>query len=300
MPTKAELEKEIKELRECNAVLSERLSRSRASEFGEAAMNDLKTTVDTKVKAANQSAGMNGEWLLKDLAVVAPLIGSGFAFAYVVGYFSAFDISWFPFFSLSEHVVFALRALPVAIGMSVPLMIALRFAELRSHWKWLHGKDTWFAHVWISILAVASVYAFLSNHIGMLAGFALMGVATFIRSRVSFSSLANLLYWATTMMVLSLVIGFISGSSWKFHLPMTPSMRVDLGKDIDLHLSNGSFVRSVVGRVIFVGTIGVLFYDEDDRDLILLPLKSISSIVDCPATNPCQRDARRTVNTPPP
>ena len=52
----------------------------------------------------------------KDLAVVGPVILSTFAFAYVVGYFYAFDIDWFPFFTLPEHLVFALRALPIAIG----------------------------------------------------------------------------------------------------------------------------------------------------------------------------------------
>jgi hypothetical protein len=43
-------------------------------------------------------------------------VATGFAFSYVVGYFLAFDISSFSFFSLSEHVVFALWALPIAIG----------------------------------------------------------------------------------------------------------------------------------------------------------------------------------------
>jgi len=46
---------------------------------------------------------MDRNWSWKDLPVVGPVIGSSFAFAYVVGYFYAFDIAWFPFFSLPEH-----------------------------------------------------------------------------------------------------------------------------------------------------------------------------------------------------
>jgi hypothetical protein len=43
---------------------------------------------------------------LKGLTGVIPILMSAFAFAYVVGYFLAFDLAWFPFFSLSEHIVF--------------------------------------------------------------------------------------------------------------------------------------------------------------------------------------------------
>jgi len=67
----------------------------------------------------------NREWSPKDLVTIVPLVATSFAFAFVVGYFFAFDISWFPFFSLSEHIVFALRALPVAVGAAAFFLIAL-------------------------------------------------------------------------------------------------------------------------------------------------------------------------------
>ena len=52
------------------------------------------------------------QFSVSQLIAGLPLLASGFAFMYVVGYFLAFDLAWFAFFSLSEHVVFALRALP--------------------------------------------------------------------------------------------------------------------------------------------------------------------------------------------
>jgi hypothetical protein len=41
---------------------------------------------------------------LTGLTAVIPLLLSGFAFAYVVGYFLAYDLGWFSVFSLSEQI----------------------------------------------------------------------------------------------------------------------------------------------------------------------------------------------------
>jgi hypothetical protein len=60
-------------------------------------------------------------------------VASAFAFVYGVGCFSAFDIAWFTFFSLQDHV----SALPVAIGLLVGLLIALRFFHVQSLSEWL-------------------------------------------------------------------------------------------------------------------------------------------------------------------
>jgi len=60
-----------------------------------------------------------------DLVIHAPALASLFALTYVVGYFYAFDIAWFPFFSFTEQLVFALRALPTAIGAFVVFLIAV-------------------------------------------------------------------------------------------------------------------------------------------------------------------------------
>jgi hypothetical protein len=53
-------------------------------------------------------------WTWNDLTTAVPVIATSFAFAFNVGYFTA-DIGWFSIFSLQEHVVFALRAIPVAV-----------------------------------------------------------------------------------------------------------------------------------------------------------------------------------------
>jgi hypothetical protein len=87
-------------------------------------------------------------------------LASLFAFAYVIGYFYAYDITWFPFFTLTEHLVFALRAIPFAIVASVIFMVVVNYsvkcdessykpsATLKQCFRWLR----W---VWICFLVVA-------------------------------------------------------------------------------------------------------------------------------------------------
>jgi hypothetical protein len=90
---------------------------------------------------------MDEKWWLNNLTVVVPVTASAFAFAYVVGYFYAFDIAWFPSFSLSDHLVFALRALPVAIGASVGLLTALRCSPDHRLCRWFRDKSSWFTRL---------------------------------------------------------------------------------------------------------------------------------------------------------
>jgi hypothetical protein len=97
--------------------------------------------------------------------------------------FLAFDISWFPFFSLSEHVVFALRALPIAIGASVLFLVALRYPQIQAHWKFLREKSHRFSIAWICILAGAPVLALLGAHFALCLSFCLIALGAFIYPR---------------------------------------------------------------------------------------------------------------------
>ena len=54
---------------------------------------------------------------IKDFFVLSPIIGTALALIYDVGYFYGVGISYFTLFSLSEHIVFALPALPVALSL---------------------------------------------------------------------------------------------------------------------------------------------------------------------------------------
>jgi hypothetical protein len=55
---------------------------------------------------------------IKSLTVVGPLLASTLAVTYDVGFFYGSDIGFFTFFSLTEHLVFALQAAPFAVVAS--------------------------------------------------------------------------------------------------------------------------------------------------------------------------------------
>jgi hypothetical protein len=51
---------------------------------------------------------------LKTLAVIGPVFASALAVLYDVGFFTGINIDFFTFFTLSEHLLFALQAIPYA------------------------------------------------------------------------------------------------------------------------------------------------------------------------------------------
>jgi hypothetical protein len=62
---------------------------------------------------------------VKELLVVLPVLGTTLAVTYDVGFFYGLDIAYFTLFSLAEHVVFALQALPFAFGAALIIPAAV-------------------------------------------------------------------------------------------------------------------------------------------------------------------------------
>ena len=67
---------------------------------------------------------------LREVAVLVPVIGTSIAITYDVGFFWGLDIKYFTLFSLTEHLVFAMEALPIALGLS--FIIGLLFAAFKA------------------------------------------------------------------------------------------------------------------------------------------------------------------------
>jgi hypothetical protein len=220
---------------------------------------------------------MNEEWSSKDLATLVPFVAAGFAFSYVVGYFLAFDISWFPFFSLSEHIVFAIRALPIAIAASVGFLIALQLPHFRSSWY----SGVFIA--WIGLLLLAAIWLLLGSHFALCVSLLLVAAGATVHHRTPAPQMSfiNILYWTITLMVLCMIAGYGSAKSatlaWNFDkaskqyvhhtvFPLTPAMVLRLKNKkptvADEDASDaGDDQTCTVGQVIFVGSAGVLIYD---------------------------------------
>ena len=78
-----------------------------------------------------------------------------------MGYFSAFDIDYFSLFSLSEHIVFALQALPAAIGLTmiayvmlvVPWGFSIKVTHPQFRWVLLSLLLVGFGALWLQLAA---------------------------------------------------------------------------------------------------------------------------------------------------
>jgi hypothetical protein len=216
---------------------------------------------------------MNQEWLddaAKGIGVPAAL--SFFAYAYVVGFFLASDLAWFSFFTLSEHVVFAFRAIPIAVGASVVLV------ALYPRWR----DRSWFRWIWTSVLFSVGVLSFLSNHFVMAIIVFLVAIVEVERRRDNtFLEKNTMLYWfyvILNLMILSIVAGFVSAMTWvsdfMLHLPLTPWMIVELKDPI---IDNQKIIS---GRVMFAGESRILFY-EPGVGTHLLRSEDIQHIDEC-------------------
>jgi hypothetical protein len=227
---------------------------------------------------------IDAKFLLKDLTVIIPFVASSFAFAFVVGYFYAFDVSWFAFFSLSEHLVFALRALPVAIGGSVVFLIAVK---IENEWKeknQLQGRRRWLYLGWLCILLLAAISAFVSRRVGLAVSFLVIAIGTyFYRNHSPRPQLATELYWAVNLMMLSLLVGFVQGSSWSWgprFFPCSPPPAV-----VEITATHQKFC----GRIIAAGSSGVLIYNQtlgvrlvrQQSEVYEAPDNSREGILDC-------------------
>jgi hypothetical protein len=225
-------------------------------------------SLDGQEKSMNPLKDMSA---LTGLTAVVPVLLSGFAFAYVVGYFLAYDLAWFPFFSLSEHIVFAMRALPIAVAVLVGLLVAAEYPQLLK--RATPG--------WIVVLGLAAAIALLNRYLALCATFIVIAVATLLHHRKSATNTsATLPYLAAHMMVMSLIIGYLSANVLKFDSLIDPFLPPMLSRAMHVHLSTSEGGKSAerLGHVIFVGDARILFYDYEARQLKLYPWTSVQEV----------------------
>ena len=220
-------------------------------------------------------AAAGQDWSWKDLIPVAPMVAGAFAFAYVVGYFLAFDISWFAFFTLSEHIVFALRALPVAIGISFAFLIAFEITKRSQREGWLRD---YFGYAWIVVLLGTAIGIFLYNHAGLALTLVFIAVSTFLyyKGPKPGNPFVTFLFAATNMMLVSVIVGVLSGATWRvpYLQPDSRAMAVKLKK------GTGKPIR---GHVIFAGNQSVLIYEFGSGVTYLVSWDNIEEITEGPA-----------------
>jgi hypothetical protein len=202
----------------------------------------------------NQPWPLKGLNLLKEDTTVIPFLLSGFAFAYVIGYFLAFDLAWLPFFSLSEHIVFAIRALPFAVAALVALLFAKEFPQLMNR----------AILVWLGILWLGAATALVSRYFGLSVSFAIIAVAThvYLTKYKDKPDDITMPYLAAQLVFVSLIIGYLSGTFLKFDGLVDDAVPHWLSRSMHVHVHTpkGPSERTN-GHVVFVGDKHILFYN---------------------------------------
>jgi hypothetical protein len=122
-------------------------------------------------KSESKETSPGGGLSLDDLTKATPLVAIGFALAFEVGYFYSIDIGWFSFFTLSEHIEFALRALPIAIAGTVLFLLLLFMHELKMLFK--TAVDSWLA-------TLGELIYFAQEHCGLCVGVFVIGTTVVV------------------------------------------------------------------------------------------------------------------------
>jgi hypothetical protein len=216
---------------------------------------------------------MDEKWSWSDLAVIGPFLTSSFAFAYVVGYFYAFDIGWFPFFTVSDHLVFALRALPIAIGASAAFVLA------RSIKSWAG----WAVNIWVCVLFICALLAVWGVHAGLALSLVLTAVAALRYNSHPDKRTAMIrgLHWATTLMVACLLVGYGAGNLWRWQkIASSSPLKLQNCMTINYKPDAVSPVKSTFGHVIFAGSSWVLIYDYKAHKALLRHREDIDEITE--------------------
>jgi hypothetical protein len=188
-------------------------------------------------------ADSKGALGLKELAILAPIVGSSAALAYNVGFFYAIDISFFSFFTLSEHIVFALEAFPLALIVSFGIWYLI---------------ELW----WNNPAQKEKLRTYRGRY--QLAVFALLGVA-YLFAYMGIAIFAAMAIGACYMLAFA-----IGGARWIVTLSVPFVLLVSMAAGLDMGLARKyqpQYISSlktahgdVVGTLVRSGERGVLFY----------------------------------------
>jgi hypothetical protein len=228
----------------------------------------------------------NSLWKDSYLAYI-PLLGASLALTFDFGYFSALNLSFFTLFSLSEHILFAIQAFPIALvfillglivgGILLNFPSLLKSPQPAPPSKQLRGVPLVIAVAVVTmiIIGVISVFAYLLYSTPILTpltieAFIIFGGWTFINDpyRGLFTAAAVVAF----LLTLSFFVGYGAAASATIATPSDSIFKLETGT---INLKNGELIT---GRIIRSGDHGVLIYDPKSDRLRFILSDGIRSI----------------------
>jgi hypothetical protein len=211
----------------------------------------------------------------KDFLVLVPLLGSGLAVIFDVGFFDGLNIHYFTLFSLSEHIVFALEALPAAIVFALFVGALIYFTKPRSSWAGLVGL---IGGVILAGAAIYSVHAYFSIPL-LTTIFASISVAFLIIVIEATSFLVRIVFGCVFAAFTAYQFGYEFGANYLVD-PLTgplASLR-QLVRTPTTTTVNTKSDQQIEGQVVRSGERGILIYQEKARQITFLRWDEIKQI----------------------
>jgi hypothetical protein len=215
-------------------------------------------------------------WDYKEFLVVVPLLGSALAVTSDVGYFYGLDLSFFSFFSLTEHIVFAIEALPLAL--TVAIVFSLYATNLVVPWnKFVTGKRFYDSKhfllalciVLISILIILLYIAYIRFGVLFLITSILMCITGFIVKFSQSRIISTILTSTLALLAASFFCGALLGVN---------SLHPSPYKYVVTNNNN----EAISAKIIRSGDKGVLYFDRKDKTLVFERWEGIREISAAP------------------
>jgi hypothetical protein len=210
-----------------------------------------------------------------------PLIAATVAVSFDVGCFYAIDISFFTLFSLSEHIVFALEALPIAFVILLIIMIFLpaMLSRFQPTITTATPKQKLIAIVILVPFSVAVIlfviyvlYDIWRTSPALLVMLVIL-ILPVIGAFIIVPSFRQL-YVGASAIGICIILSFSFGTAF------------GIGRISNLHQTNTVNLKNkplIKGRVIISGERGVLVYEGQTNLVRFVPWETIGSIETTPS-----------------
>ena len=192
-----------------------------------------------------------------------PIAGSAVAIAFDVGVFYGVAIDFFSAFSLSEHIAFALEAIPIAIVILIIAAIEIGVLNVLDRRRDSEKRRWRRLIIYVILLTLLIAYMFWTQF--FLAG--IIGALSLILL-ITGDFIRRWIFAIFSVAMFALMLSFFWGYS--------------LGKHV--HSANRAYhvvylgSESVNAILIRLGERGVLVFDVNAREVVLLPWSGITKI----------------------
>ena len=212
--------------------------------------------MDEKTDIYSNAFGIGSIFSPKELLLIIPLSCSALAITFDVGYFWGLDINLFTIFTLPEHVIFSVEALPYTIlfvFLAVGSLIGYKLAtgsKLKS--VNVRGKEIYPIYYFVTVIAIVGLLYVLYVIFHRFGIIRLIDIGIvlimFCTANLVSRSVATIL---TSFGVLLIISTFVAGAITSSEYLLDPIYRY-------LLTSNG---HEVVVKIIRSGEKGLLYFD---------------------------------------